>query len=127
MLMRDSFINKVFNHAKVDRNIIFMSADFGAAALDKFRFELPSQFIHAGISEQNMVDVGGGLAISGKVPVLYAMAPFLLHRAFEQIKSVICAMNLPVTFVSVGCGLGVRSRHFHTLYARGCCNCEKSE
>jgi len=105
-LMRDAFIDELFEQAKADKKIIFISADFGAAALDKFREELSEQFIHAGISEQNMVDMGAGFAISGKKPVLYAMAPFLLHRAYEQIKSVVSAMNLPVTFVSVGCGLG---------------------
>lgn len=105
-LMRDAFINRIYQEACSDKNIVFMSADFGAAALDKFRQDLKNQFIHAGISEQNMVDVGAGLAISKKTPILYAMAPFLLHRAYEQIKSVISAMNLPVMFVSVGCGLG---------------------
>lgn len=105
-LMRDAFIDELFEQARVDKKIIFLSADFGAAALDKFRAELSEQFIHTGISEQNMVDIGAGFAISGKKPVLYAMAPFLLHRAYEQIKSVVSAMNLPITFVSVGCGLG---------------------
>lgn len=106
MLMRDAFINEIYLQAQKKNNLIFLSADFGAAALDSFRENLPGQFIHMGISEQNMVDVGAGLAISGKFPILYAMAPFLLHRAYEQIKSVVSAMNLPVTFVSVGCGLG---------------------
>jgi transketolase len=105
-LMRDTFINRIYQEACSNKDIVFISADFGAAALDKFRLDLKNQFIHAGISEQNMVDVGAGLAISKKLPILYAMAPFLLHRAYEQIKSVVSAMNLPVMFVSVGCGLG---------------------
>lgn len=105
-LMRDSFIDEIYKEAQSNIKIIFITADFGALSLDRFRDELKNQFIHAGIAEQNMVDLGAGLAISGKQPVLYAMAPFLLHRAYEQIKSVVCAMNLPVTFVSVGCGLG---------------------
>jgi transketolase len=104
--MRDAFIDEIYKEAKLNKNIIFITADFGAVSLDRFRDELKNQFIHAGIAEQNMVDLGAGLAISGKQPVLYAMAPFLLHRAYEQIKSVVCAMNLPLTFVSVGCGLG---------------------
>jgi transketolase C-terminal domain/subunit len=105
-LMRDAFIDQIYREARDNKKIIFITADFGAQSLDRFRDELKDQFIHAGIAEQNMVDFGAGLAISGKQPILYAMAPFLLHRAYEQIKSVVCAMNLPVTFVSVGCGLG---------------------
>ena len=105
-LKRDAFIDQIYKEARDNKKIIFITADFGAQSLDRFRDELKDQFIHAGIAEQNMVDFGAGLAISGKQPILYAMAPFLLHRAYEQIKSVVCAMNLPVTFVSVGCGLG---------------------
>ena len=42
-LMRDAFINELFEQAKADKKIIFISADFGAAALDKFREELSNQ------------------------------------------------------------------------------------
>ena len=53
-----------------------------------------------------MVDLGAGLALSGRQVILYAMAPFLTARCYEQIKAVVCAMHLPVTLVGVGAGLG---------------------
>lgn len=105
-LMRDAFIDIVYEAAQRDRDIFFLSADFGAAALDAFREKLPSQFIHTGIAEQNMVDVGAGLALSGKKVFLYAMAPFITARCYEQIKAVVASMNLPITFIAVGVGLG---------------------
>lgn len=105
-LMRDAFIGKIYEKAQRDRDVIFISADFGAAALDDFRDKLPKQFIHAGISEQNMVDVGAGLALSGKKVFLYAMAPFITTRCYEQTKAVVSSMNLPITFIAVGVGLG---------------------
>jgi transketolase len=74
--------------------------------LDVFREHLPDQFIHAGISEQNMVDLASGLALSGKKVFLYAMAPFITARCYEQVKCVIASMNLPVTLIAVGVGLG---------------------
>ena len=61
-LMRDAFIEVVYKNAVDDKNILFISADLGASALDKFRQKLPDQFIHAGISEQNMVDLASGLS-----------------------------------------------------------------
>ena len=106
ILMRDVVINRIFEAAKNDKDILFISADLGAAALDDFRDKLPDQFIHAGISEQNMVDLASGLALSGKKVFLYAMAPFLTARCYEQIKCVIASMNLPVTLIAVGVGLG---------------------
>ena len=105
-LMRDVVINRIFEAAQTDKDILFISADLGAAALDGFRENLPDQFIHAGISEQNMVDLASGLALSGKKGFLYAMAPFLTARCYEQIKTVIASMNLPVTMIGVGVGLG---------------------
>jgi transketolase len=105
-LMRDVVINRIFDAAKNDKDILFISADLGAAALDNFREKLPDQFIHAGISEQNMVDLASGLALSGKKVFLYAMAPFLTARCYEQIKCVISSMNLPITLIAVGVGLG---------------------
>ena len=105
-LMRDVVITCIFEAAKNDKDILFISADLGAAALDNFRNKLPDQFIHAGISEQNMVDLASGLALSGKKVFLYAMAPFLTARCYEQIKCVIASMDLPITLIAVGVGLG---------------------
>jgi len=103
---RDIFISEVFAAAKKDRNIFFISADFGAPALDVFREELPEQFIHSGISEQNMIDMAAGLALSGKKVYVYAMAPFVTLRCLEQTKCSLALMNLPVTILAVGVGLG---------------------
>ena len=47
---RDCFIKKFYKLAKKNKNIFFLSADFGAPALDAFREKLPKQFIHLGIS-----------------------------------------------------------------------------
>ncbi len=104
--MRDAFVDVLYQEGKKDRDLFFLSADFGAAALDSFRKDLPGQFIHMGISEQNMVDVGAGLALSGKKVFLYAMAPFITARCYEQVKSVIASMQLPITLIAVGVGLG---------------------
>lgn len=103
-LPRDSFIDEIFKAAKLDKDICFLCADLGAKALDAFRSELPDQFFHVGISEQNMIDVAAGLAIDGKKVFCYAMAPFVTLRCFEQIKVALGHMNLPVTLLGVGVG-----------------------
>ncbi len=105
-LMRDAFIDEIYRSALKDKDVVFISADFGAVALDDFRKNLPEQFIHAGISEQNMVDVGVGLALTGKKVFLYAMAPFITTRCYEQTKAVVSSMQLPITLIAVGVGLG---------------------
>jgi len=104
--MRDAFVGAVCERVQHDRSIVFVSADLGAYALDRLRAEYPEQFVHSGISEQHMVDFGAGLALSGHKVILYAMAPFITLRCIEQVKCAIASMNLPVTLVAVGVGLG---------------------
>lgn len=105
-LQRDIFINEINNALKVDKKIYFLSADFGAEALDRLRKDFPKNFIHCGISEQAMFDVATGLALEKKKVFVYAMAPFISLRAIEQIKCGPSMMNLPMTVLSVGIGLG---------------------
>ena len=104
--MRDVFIDEVFKHALKNKNIYFTTPDMGAPALDKFRKQIPRQFIHAGISEQNMISMAAGLSVQKKNVICYAMSPFITSRCYEQIKCSISAMNQNVTLVGIGVGLG---------------------
>ena len=106
MLQRDAFIEEVKKRLETDKDIYFLSADFGAAALDSLREMYPDNFIHCGISEQAMIDIATGLALQGKKVFCYAMAPFISLRAIEQIKCGPSMMNLPIAILSVGIGIG---------------------
>ncbi len=106
MLQRDGFIDEIYKALETDKDIYFLSADFGAAALDDLRMKYKDNFVHCGISEQNMIDVAVGLALEGKKVFCYAMAPFISLRALEQIKTGPGIMNLPITLISVGVGIG---------------------
>jgi transketolase len=106
MLQRDIFINQITKKLKKNKNIYFLSADFGAAALDELREKFPKNFIHCGISEQAMLDIATGLALEKNKVFVYAMAPFLSLRAIEQAKCGPGLMKLPICMISVGIGLG---------------------
>ena len=106
MLQRDIFIKEITKSLEKNKNIYFLSADFGAAALDELREKYPENFLHCGISEQAMMDVATGLALEGKKVFVYAMAPFLSLRSIEQTKCGPGLMNLPICLISVGIGLG---------------------
>ena len=106
MLQRDAFIEEIIRSLDNDKNIFFLSADFGAQALDELRKRFPNNFLHCGISEQAMLDVAAGLALEGNKVFVYAMAPFLALRSLEQTKCGAGLMNLPICLISVGIGLG---------------------
>lgn len=102
--MRDAFWNRIYEIAKNNSDIVIISADIGAPALDKFRKDLSGQFVSTGIAEQNMILAAAGLALGGKKVFAYAIAPFITLRCYEQIKIELAAMNIPVTLVGVGAG-----------------------
>ena len=104
--MRDVVIDKIFEKEKKNRDIFFSTPDMGAPALDAFRAKLPKQFVHCGISEQQMISFAGGLALMNKKIFCYAMAPFINSRCYEQIKCSISAMDLKVNLIAVGVGIG---------------------
>jgi len=83
---RDTLINEIYNHAKKNKDIYFLSADFGAPALDKFRKDLKNQFIHTGISEQNTINVAAGLALKKKKWLFIEMLPFILLKVLSKKK-----------------------------------------
>ncbi|CAA6606419.1 1-deoxy-D-xylulose-5-phosphate synthase [Rhodospirillaceae bacterium LM-1] len=103
---RDAFWTRVYEIAKNDRDVIIISADMGAPALDVIRRDLPGQFINAGIAEQNAVVIGSGLALAGKKVFAYAIAPFITLRCLEQVRVHNCMMKIPLTLVGVGAGFG---------------------
>lgn len=102
--MRDAFFDELYDIAKVDRNVIVVSADMGAPALDKFRRDLKDQYVNTGIAEQNAMLVASGLALSGKKPYVYAIAPFVSTRIHEFAKLEMGLMKLPITIVAIGAG-----------------------
>jgi transketolase len=102
---RDVFIQALYEQALLDKNIVFISADMGAPTLDQWKFNLPEQFIAAGISEQNTINVAAGLSESGKKVFVYMMASWF-SRCIEQVRYSCAMANNPITILGNGVALG---------------------
>ena len=107
--MRDAFFDKLYDIAKNDRDVIFLTADMGAFSLVRFKKDLEKQYINVGVAEQNMVSVAAGLALSGKKVYIYSIVPFVTQRCYEQIKIDLSLMNIPVTIIGSGPGFSYNS------------------
>jgi transketolase len=102
--MRSAFSETLVRLAKADSNVLLLTGDHGYALFDDFRRECPSQYINAGIAEQNMVGMAAGLARAGFRPFVYGLSAFIPVRVVEQIKLDIAHDNLPVVLIGDGSG-----------------------
>ena len=102
--MRAAFSEALVRLAKNDPNVLLLTGDHGYALFDNFRRECPAQYINAGIAEQNMVGMAGGLARAGFRPFVYGLSAFIPVRVVEQIKLDVAHDKLPVIFIGDGAG-----------------------
>ena len=97
--MRIKFRDIITEMARRDPRVILIIGDIGGGLFLAFRKELPKQFFNIGICEQSMIGFAAGLALSGLRPVVFTITPFLIERAYEQIKVDIHLQCAPVGLV----------------------------
>ena len=102
--MRDTFIAALLEHARADRRVILVTGDLGFAVLDKFRDQLPDQYLNVGVAEQNMTGVATGMALEGKIVFTYSIANFSTLRCLEQIRNDVAYHDANVKVVAIGGG-----------------------
>jgi len=84
--------------------LVVIDADMAPGTMTcLFRDKHPSRFFDVGIAEQNLVNVGVGLALGGQIPFVNTFAYLLALRAAEQVRSCICYAR---TNVKIGAGYG---------------------
>jgi transketolase len=102
--MRRKFAVDLYELMKKDVNIVLVAVDMGYGMFDKIRDELPLQFFNPGAAEQVAVTMAVGMALSGKIPVVYTITPFLIYRPFEAIRNYLDHESIPVILVGSGRG-----------------------
>lgn len=103
--MRSALSDALVSMASRNQRFILLTGDHGYALFDAFQSRFPTQFINAGVAEQNMVGMAAGLARVGFKPCVYGLAAFIPVRTLEQIKLDVAHEGLPVIFLGDGAGL----------------------
>jgi transketolase len=102
--MRDKFSETIYKNIKLNKKIFVVAADISPSGKMAQFQKNNKNFINVGVSEQTMISMCAGLAMSGFKPFAYTIATFALYRPFEMVRDDICYQNLPVTIVGMGAG-----------------------
>lgn len=100
--MRKQFVKSVTKLLADDPSRVLLLGDIGVFGFRQAAADFPGRVINVGILEQATVGMAAGLAMAGMKPIVHTIAPFLVERAYEQLKIDFGYQKLSGTFVSVG-------------------------
>ncbi len=100
--MRRLFADLTLERMRTDERIWVITADLGYKMWDAVRDTFPARFVNPGAAEQLCVDMAIGLALCGKIPIVYSITPFLLCRPFESLRTYVNHERIPVKLVGAG-------------------------
>jgi transketolase len=106
---REAFGRALVELGRVNKDIVVVDADLSKSTMTAyFAKEFPDRFFSMGIAESNMVGVGAGLAMSGKIPFVSSFSVFAINKGFEQMR--VCGAygrsNLKVVGTHSGISIG---------------------
>lgn len=103
---RKTFGDALVEAGQKHKNIVAISADSsGGSGLTPFRERFPERHIEFGIMEQGVIGFSAGLATTGKIPFVVAIAPFMTARPFEMFRNDLGYMRQNVKVVGRCAGL----------------------
>jgi len=106
---REAFGRTVVEAGKDDPRIVVCDADLSKSTMTTFfAKEFPGRFFECGIAEANMVALGAGLAMTGKIPFVSSFSAFIMTKGFEQLRTTVAypQVNLKVVGTHSGISIG---------------------
>jgi transketolase len=100
--MRKQFVMTIESLMKEDKTLTLLLGDIGVYGFRNCFADYPDRTFNIGILEPATIGLAAGMSASGLNPVVHTIAPFLVERAFEQIKIDLGYQQLGCNLVSVG-------------------------
>src|SRR5947199_6159681 len=90
-----------------DERIVTLDADLSKSRVPaKFAKTYPARAFNLGIAESNMIGIGAGLALTGRIPFVCSFACFVVGR-FETIRISVAYTNANVKIVGTHSGIAI--------------------
>ncbi len=105
---REGYVEGILQAGRENDRVVVIEGDvsrsIGSASFEK---EFPDRFFNLGVSEQDMLGEAAGLALTGFIPFVGTYGVFVAGRAWDQIRTSICYMNLNVKIAGAHGGVSV--------------------
>jgi transketolase len=100
---------------KKETDTTFLTVDIGMWAIRDILRDYPDRAMNVGIYEDGMFGFAAGMALRGLIPTIFGIQPYLIERAFEQIKMDFAYQKLGVNVVGTGAAVDY-SRYGYSHY-----------
>ncbi len=102
LVSKKEVMNEVYNYFKNDEKFTLLVGDMGFAVLDDFFNNYSDRTFNTGICEQATISISAGMYLAELKPIVYSQVPFLVMRAYEQIRYDLNEHKMDVKLIGVG-------------------------
>ena len=95
-------ISSVSNVIASNENTALFLVDIGVWAFRDVLTKFPQRAMNVGIFEDGLISVAAGMSLAGITPFIYGISPFILGRAYEQLKLDFCYQKVGGNFITTG-------------------------
>ncbi|WP_310438761.1 transketolase [Sulfuricurvum sp.] len=102
IVSKQEVMKEIYSYFKEDESMCLLVGDMGFAVLDDFFNNHSDRVFNTGINEQATMSMAAGMYLAGMKPLYYSQVPFLVMRAYEQIRYDINEHKMNVKLIGVG-------------------------
>jgi len=99
---KQEVMREIYSYFKADEKMTLLVGDMGFAVLDDFFNNHKERTFNTGICEQATMSMSAGMYLAGLKPLVYSQVPFLVMRAYEQIRYDLNEHKMNVKLIGVG-------------------------
>lgn len=102
LVSKQDVMKEIYSYFREDENLVLLAGDMGFAVLNDFFDNHKNRAFNTGICEQATISMSAGMFLVGLKPIVYSQTPFLVMRAYEQIRYDLNEHKMNVKLIGVG-------------------------